>query len=205
VFAVTGALAAGRKSFDLLGVLVLAIVTAVGGGTIRDVLLDRHPLFWLADPAYLIVICCAALATVAYTRWRRPPDASLLVVDGLGLALFSIVGAQIVERTGLPPTAGILLGMVTGAAGGVVRDVLCSEIPLMFRPGALYATAAIVGTAAYFALEAVGVARGAAMLIGMAVVATVRFASVWWRLHLPVYHLADDDGARTDPKPGPES
>ena len=203
MFAVTGALAAGRKSFDLLGVLVLSLVTAVGGGTIRDVLLDRHPLFWLADKAYLIVICAAALATVGYTRWRRPPDASLLVVDGLGLALFSVAGAQVVERTGLPPTAGVLLGMVTGAAGGVLRDVLCREIPIMFRPGTLYASAAIAGTTAYFALQTLGVARGPAMVTGMAVVAAVRFASVWWRLHLPVYRLPDDEPAGTDRTKGP--
>jgi uncharacterized membrane protein YeiH len=83
VFAISGALAAGRKRLDLLGVIVLGLVTAVGGGTIRDLLLDRHPIFWLADPAYVLVIVAAALLTVAYVRWRPPPAAALLYADAL--------------------------------------------------------------------------------------------------------------------------
>lgn len=196
VFAISGALAAGRKALDLLGVLVLALATSVGGGTIRDVLLDRHPLFWLADPAYLIVIGGAALFAVAYTRWRRPPEASLLIADGLGLALFSVAGAQIAERAGLPVPAGILLGTVTGTAGGVVRDVLTMEIPFVLRRGNLYASAAIAGTATYFALAAAGAPIRAATLIGMGVVAVVRFASIWWGVKLPVYRIGSDTEER---------
>src|SRR5690349_1869055 len=93
VFAISGALAAGRKSLDFIGVIALALATAIGGGTIRDVLLDRHPIFWLVDPAYLIVILASALSTVAWTRWRRAPASTLLVADALGLALFSVTGA----------------------------------------------------------------------------------------------------------------
>ena len=189
VFAVSGALAAGRKRLDVLGVVVLALVTAIGGGTIRDVLLDRHPIFWLADPVYLTVITLSALLTVALARWRRPPAATLLVADALGLALFSISGAQIAERTGLPALSGILLGTVTGAAGGVVRDVLSAEIPLVLRRGNLYASAAIAGTAAYFALVTLGLPRSGAAGIGMAVVAAVRLASIWWDLQLPEFRL----------------
>ena len=102
VFAVSGALAAGRRGLDLIGVLVLGVVTAIGGGTIRDVLLNRHPIFWLADPNFLIVITSAAMLTVAYVRWRAAPHSALLVADALGLALFSVAGAQVacVERHG---------------------------------------------------------------------------------------------------------
>jgi uncharacterized membrane protein YeiH len=191
VFAVSGALAAGRKRLDLLGVVVLALVTAVGGGTIRDVLLDRHPLFWLVDPRYLTVIVAAALGTVWFVRRRRtrPPESALLVADALGLALFSVAGAQIAERGGLPAVGGIVLGTVTGAAGGAVRDVLSAEIPLVLRPGSLYASAAIAGTATYFALEGLGVARGAATLVGMAVVAVVRLVAIWRRVQLPEFVL----------------
>lgn len=189
VFAVSGALAAGRKRLDLLGVLVLALATAVGGGTIRDVLLDRHPIFWLADPTYLVTIAVAALATVAWARRWRPPEATLLVADALGLAIFSIVGAQIAQHSGLPPAGGIVLGTVTGVAGGMVRDVLSAEIPLVLRRGNLYATAAITGTAAYFFFEAVGVAPAIAAPAGMVIAASLRFASIWWRLELPVFEL----------------
>ena len=196
VFAISGALAAGRKALDLIGVLALALATAVGGGTIRDVLLDRHPIFWLADPAYLLVIIGAALFTVAYTRWRRAPEASLLIADALGLALFSVAGAQIAERAGLPPIACILLGTVTGAAGGAVRDVLSMEIPLVLRGGSLYATAAIAGTGTYVLLEAVGVGRPVATLAGMTVVAGLRFAAIWWRIRLPIYRITTDEHPR---------
>jgi uncharacterized membrane protein YeiH len=192
VFAISGALAAGRKRLDLLGVVVLALVTAVGGGTIRDVLLDRHPLPWLVDPRYLTVITASALGTVwlVRRRGRRPSERALLIADALGLALFSVAGAQIAERSGLPAVGGIVLGTVTGAAGGAVRDVLSAEIPLVLRRGNLYASAAIAGTATYFALEALGAPRGPATLCGMAVVASVRLASIWWDVQLPEFALA---------------
>src|SRR5688572_11496963 len=189
VFAITGALAAGRKRLDLIGVLVLALVTAVGGGTIRDLLLDRHPIVWLADPAYLIVIVASAFATMAFVRWRPPPEAALLIADALGLALFSVAGAQIAQRSGLPAASGVALGTITGAAGGILRDVLTAEIPLVFKPGALYATAAIAGTGLYFILDAVGIARQTAALVGIAVVTVVRLSAIWWGLRLPVFQL----------------
>jgi uncharacterized membrane protein YeiH len=193
VFAISGALAAGRRGLDILGVLVLATATAVGGGTIRDVLLNRQPIFWLVDPAYLTVIVAAALATVAYTRWRPAPRASLLVADALGLALFSVAGAQIAESAGLPAVSGVLLGTVTGTAGGAVRDVLAAEVPLILRRGNLYASAAIAGTTSYFLLELLGLQRGVASIAGMAVCAGLRFAAIWWGLKLPVFQIGDDD------------
>jgi uncharacterized membrane protein YeiH len=212
VFAISGALAAGRKRLDLIGVVVLALVTAIGGGTIRDLMLDRHPLFWLVDPSYLTVIIGAALGTVWLVRRRRtrPPEAAMLVADALGLALFSVSGAQIAERAGIPAIGGIVLGTVTGAAGGAVRDVLVAEIPVVLRRGNLYASAAIAGTAVYFALEAVGVARSPSTLVGMAVVAIVRLASIWWRVHLPEFrlhatgeHPRPDDLPTDDSRPAP--
>jgi uncharacterized membrane protein YeiH len=202
VFAVSGALAAGRKGLDLLGVIVLALVTAIGGGTIRDVLLDRHPIFWLADPSYVIVIVAAALLTVLYARWRPlargGEPVALLVADALGLALFSVAGAQIAERAGLPALAVVVLGTVTGAAGGAMRDVLSAEVPFVLRRGNLYASAAIAGTGAYVGLVAAGLAHGPATLIGMAIVAAVRLAAIWWRLQLPVFRVGHGD----DPRPG---
>ena len=196
VFAVSGALAAGRKRLDLIGVCVLALVTAVGGGTIRDLLLDRHPLIWLSDPAYPGVILGAALATVAYVRRRQMPETPLLIADALGLALFSVAGAQIAQAAGLPALSGIMLGTMTGAAGGIVRDVLTAQIPLVLRRGELYASAAIAGTSAYFLLEAAGLPRQPAALAGMAIVATVRLAAIWWRLQLPEFHVPTDTGGR---------
>src|SRR5690606_35899885 len=112
VFAVSGALAAGRKSLDLLGVLVVAVVTAIGGGTLRDLLLDRHPIFWIEDQTYLIVITVAALFTIGYVRLHRPPNKSLLIADAFGLAVFTVIGAQVAESAGHPPLMIVLMGMM---------------------------------------------------------------------------------------------
>lgn len=189
VFAVSGALAAGRKSLDLLGVVVIAVVTAIGGGTVRDLLLDRHPVFWIADPSYLVVIIVAALATVPYVRFARPPEKFLQVADALGLALFAISGAQIAERAQLPGMIVVVMATITGVFGGVLRDVLCAEIPMILRRGNIYATAVIAGAALYVLLQAAGVPRSYASFAGMAMVAGLRLAAIVWDLTLPVFSL----------------
>jgi uncharacterized membrane protein YeiH len=189
VFAISGALAAGRKRLDLIGVLVLAIVTAIGGGTIRDVLLGRHPIIWLADPAYLSVIIASAVGTMVYVRFFRPPEVLLLIADALGLALFSVAGAQIAQREGIPAIGCVTLGTITGSAGGLVRDVLTTEIPLVLKRGDLYASAAIAGTSIYLLLDSLGVTRQTAAVTGMAIVAIVRLAAIWWRVRLPVFEV----------------
>jgi uncharacterized membrane protein YeiH len=188
VFAVSGALAAARKNLDLLGVVVIATATAVGGGTLRDVLLDRHPVFWIAQPHYLYIILCAALATIAYTRRFRPPDRALAVVDALGLAFFTISGAQIAEAAGLAGVVVVLMGTITGVAGGVIRDVLSAEIPLILKKGQIYATAAIFGAAIYLLLQ-FGIDRTYAALAGMFFIAAVRLAAITWNWTLPVFGL----------------
>jgi uncharacterized membrane protein YeiH len=186
VFAVSGALAAGRKSFDWIGVGAIAVVTAIGGGTLRDLLLDRHPIFWIEDPTYLCVVFGAAAFTIFWFRSRRPPDGALLVADALGLALFTISGAQLAEMEGLPGVIVVAMGALTGAAGGVLRDVLCNDVPLLFGPSqTLYATAAIAGATVYLVLQGVGVAQTPAALAGMAVVASLRLAAITWQLRLP--------------------
>jgi uncharacterized membrane protein YeiH len=191
VFAVSGALAAGRKSLDLLGVLVIATVTAIGGGTLRDVLLDRHPVFWIAEPTNLYVIVAAAVLTVAYTRRFHPPHRSLAYADALGLALFTISGAQIAEALEHDPLIIVLMGAVTGVAGGVLRDVLTAEIPLILRRGRFYATAAIAGVVLYLVLGHL-VDRTVAGLAGMFAIAALRIAAIHWDLSLPVYTVRDE-------------
>jgi uncharacterized membrane protein YeiH len=189
VFAVSGALAAGRKRLDLMGVVIAAAVTAVGGGTIRDLLLARHPIFWLADARYLIVIIIATAGTVLYVRWRRVPGIALDVADALGLALFSVTGTQVAERAGMPAIACVLLGAVTGAAGGVIRDVLLAQVPHVLQRGSLYATAAVVGASLYLALLGIGVAPTVAGPAGMVCVAALRLAAISWGLKLPAFEV----------------
>ncbi len=191
VFAISGALAAGRKQLDLLGVVVIAVVTAIGGGTLRDLLLDRHPVFWIENPIYLQVILAAALLTVLYAKFLRPPHKALLIADALGLALFSISGAQIAEQANLHGIIIILMGTITGTAGGVLRDVLLADIPVILRRGRIYATAAIGGIGAYLLLQQLGLESSLAALLGMGVVAVLRLTAIIWGLMLPIFSLSE--------------
>jgi uncharacterized membrane protein YeiH len=188
VFAISGALAAGRKSLDLLGVVVIATVTAVGGGTLRDIVLGRYPVFWVAEPLYLYIIIVAALLTVVYTRRYDPPERLLLIADALGLALFAISGAQIAERAGWSGIVVVVMGTLTGVAGGVLRDVLTAEVPLVLRQGRIYATAAIAGVIVYLTLQNI-TDRAVAALLGTGCIALLRFAAILWNLTLPVFSL----------------
>jgi uncharacterized membrane protein YeiH len=189
VFAVSGALAAGRNRLDLFGVVVIALVTAIGGGTIRDVLLDRHPIFWISNRSYLSVILIATALTIIWVRIRQPPLAALLVADALGLALFAISGAQIAERAQLPAMVIVMMGTITGVAGGMIRDVLTAQIPLVLRKGTLYASTAIAGILFYLLLQSFAVPRHTAAAAGMLTVAALRFASIAWGLSLPVFRV----------------
>lgn len=191
VFALSGALAAGRKQLDLLGVMVIAVVTALGGGTVRDVLLDRSPVFWIQQPDYLVVAVVAGLLTVLYTHFLKPPQRSLLLADAAGLALFSMSGAQIAEAAQLHSLVVILMGTCSGVVGGVIRDILLVEIPIILKRGNIYATAAIAGIALYLALQKFGVPIAPATLVGMAAIFSLRLAAIIWGLTLPVYRLTD--------------
>jgi len=195
VFAISGALAAGRRSLDLIGVVVIATVTAVGGGTLRDLLLDRT-VFWISDPAYLYVCLIAALLTIIYARYRHPPERLILYADALGLALFSISGAQIAQNLGHDGIVVVIMGTATGVAGGLLRDVLCAEIPLILRQGRMYASAAIAGVVAYLVLETL-LDRTLAALLGMATIAALRLAAIAWDLTLPVFSLPKSDREET--------
>jgi uncharacterized membrane protein YeiH len=167
------------------------VVTAIGGGTVRDVLLDRHPIFWIARPEFLIVCLAATAATLLYLKLQIPGFRALFVADALGLAFFTIGGVQIAEQSGLSGLLALLMGLITGVFGGVVRDVLLAEIPLILRPGQLYASAAIVGAALYLVLERAGVPRDPAAVSGMVTIAVVRFAAIVWRLELPAVTIHD--------------
>jgi uncharacterized membrane protein YeiH len=179
---------------DLIGVAVIAMVTALGGGTLRDLLLDRHPIFWIADVSYLWVSLAATALTLAYVRVRVPPARAMLVADALGLAFFAIGGTQIAEQVGQSGIVAVLMGTMTGVAGGIVRDVLSAEVPLLLRGGRLYATAAIIGAALYLALEHAGLERATAALVGMGTIVALRLAAIFWGISLPIVQLPGDDG-----------
>lgn len=189
VFALSGALAAAHAGMDLLGGVALAAITAIGGGTLRDLLLNRHPIFWIRDARYLVVILVAALLTMAWDAFLPPPGATLLVADALGLALFAISGAQVAEARGHAAIIVVLMGTMTGTAGGMLRDMMSAQVPLIFRKD-IYASAAIAGIVAYLLLQALGVRRSWAIGAGVLVILGLRLGAVLWGWHLPQLHLA---------------
>jgi uncharacterized membrane protein YeiH len=191
VFAVSGALAAGRKGMDLFGVMVVSAVTAVGGGTLRDVLLDNQPLFWVRDVNYLLVAFVAAALTLAYVRAFRPPRGSLLVADAFGLAVFTFIGAQTAYAAGVSNLIVVLMGTITGAAGGVMRDVLCAEVPLILRRE-VYATAAIAGATVYVILEEIGAGGPIVAVLPVTTVFLLRLAAIRFDLHVPRFDTEED-------------
>lgn len=190
VFAVSGVLAARQRALDLLGVMVVASITAIGGGTLRDLLLDRHPIFWVTDANYVGVILGAALLTVACVRVRPPPEKALLVADAAGLALFALSGAQVAEAAGCPALIVVLMGTMTGVAGGILRDVITAQVPLILQRD-IYATAAIAGVALYLALQALGLERSTAYALGMAAVVSLRLLAIRRGMQLPVFRLPE--------------
>ena len=189
--AVAGALIAGRKQFDWLGVAVIAGVTAIGGGTVRDLLLSR-PVFWIADPIYLQAALVATAFTLAYARRRRIPQRVLEAADAVGLALFGIAGARIAQGTGHDGLIAVVMGVITGSFGGLLRDVLCNEVPMVFRQGQFYATAIILGCTLYVWLPALGLSAEWATAVGMLSIVALRVAAIVWNLRLPVFRLPPD-------------
>lgn len=189
VFAISGVLAAGRADLDWLGVVVIASVTAVGGGTLRDLLLDRHPVFWIREVRYVYAILAATAAAITWVHFFPLPEHALALADALGLALFAMTGAQVAEERRLPALVVILIGTMTGAAGGLLRDVLTDRIPLLLSSG-IYGSAAIAGIAAYLLLQAAGMPRHWAFHAGLLLVVALRLGGIYGGWHLPVLRLS---------------
>lgn len=186
VFAATGALAAGRKDLDLFGVLVLGIVTAIGGGTLRDLTLGMTPVFWITQPVYLWVAATAGILTVLLTRADVLPRRLLPPADALGLATFSVIGAERAVGAGASPDIAVLMGVMTGVVGGMIRDLLSGEVPRVLRRE-LYATAALAGSVTTVALLANRAAASLAVWCGLLVALALRLAALRWQLALPVF------------------
>ena len=152
--AISGAMAGRGKSVDLFGVVVLALVTAVGGGTLRDVILNAYPVFWVADPAYLTTAALSAVVYFVIARFWQMPHKVLLFADAGGLALFTAVGVHKSLAIGVSPIVAIAMGVITGVAGGVIRDVLTNEMPLIIRHQiTLYATTSLCGATMFVILQ----------------------------------------------------
>ena len=188
VFAISGALAAIAARLDVLGILVLASVTAVGGGTMRDLLLDRHPIFWIRDAWPVFTIVAATASTLAWVHGLPIPINALLIADAFGLALFALSGARIAENAHCHASVVVLMGTLTGAGGGVLRDLLSAKVPLILRQD-VYASAAIAGIVVYLLLRRARVAATPALLVGFATVAGTRLTAIALGLQLPTFEL----------------
>ena len=186
VFAVSGALAAfGKKMYqDIFGVSFTAFITATGGGTLRDIILGVHPLAWVADESYLIAIFVAVLLVVIFKGYIKKIPKTLFFLDTLGVALYTILGVQKALSYDVNPIAAVLLGMVSAVFGGVLRDTLINEIPLIFKKE-IYATACLAGAFLFVLLNYLEVDSNISFFAGIFLIIIIRVISVRYKIALP--------------------
>jgi uncharacterized membrane protein YeiH len=187
VSAISGVLAARGKRVDLFGVLVLALVTAFGGGTVRDLLVGDLPVVWIREPEFLLNATVVAFVTFFVRRVRELPRSFMLIADAFALALFTVVGTRKGVALNFAPPVAVLLGVVTGVAGGIVRDVLTGEVPLVFRPQIyLYATASLAGAIAFTIFHPWWPTHPAVTIGCTALILLLRLAGIRLKITLPV-------------------
>lgn len=188
-FAYSGLIEAKRKEMDFVGSCTLALVTAFGGGTLRDILLDRRPLYWIDHYEYPIIIFVLAAAVLVIFRFNREilDHKILTYIDALGLGLFSASGVAIALETGIPIFPASLIGVITATTGGVIRDILCNEIPIVFRRETqLYVTCSFVGTWTFISLDYLGFKHIVGLLACTLAAASLRLAAVKFNIRLPL-------------------
>jgi len=187
VFALSGVILACRSRMDPFGMLVLAAVTGIGGGTLRDLVLGVRPVFWVSDPTYLwVILATVGVSILGFHYIHRLSRVFLPVADAFGLALFTVIGTHKALQLDAPGVVAVLMGLLTGVAGGMVRDVLARRVPMVLRQE-IYATASIAGGIVYVALATLAVAPGLAIALALAVTLGLRLAAIHWRLSLPVF------------------
>lgn len=186
VFAITGSLAAGKKHMDLFGVVVLATVTALGGGTLRDLVLGASPVFWVSEPVYLLIAVATAIVTFFLVRFFGLPLRLLSVADAFGLAVFTVLGAQKALDLGISSGIAVVMGVMTGVVGGMIRDVLSGEIPLILRRE-IYATASLCGAVIFCVISVALQNQSIAALVSVIVTLGLRLSAIKWKMSLPLY------------------
>lgn len=184
VFAISGALAGREKKLDLFGIFIIAFVTALGGGTLRDMMIGRTPVFWMKEPIYFAMIFFGALFALVLQNKIHYLRKSLLLFDTIGLAFFTILGAEIALSFNLHPVVVISVATMTACFGGVIRDILCNEIPVIFHRE-IYATACVVGSIVYLGLKEIGFMSDYIYLVAIAVIIAIRLLAVKYAFELP--------------------
>ncbi len=186
-FAASGALAASRKRMDIFGFCVLALMPAVGGGTIRDIIIDRLPVFWVSDNRYVAVAIIAALV-VFFAPHRKPGGRRQLLIwaDALGLALFAALGTEICLAHNTGALVAVMLGVTTAVTGGMIRDVICNEIPLILSRE-IYATAAFAASVAYILTDRLALGDNVALAVAVVTGLVVRGLAIVYNWSLPSF------------------
>jgi uncharacterized membrane protein YeiH len=187
VFAITGALVASRAQLDLVGFAFIACLTALGGGTLRDLLLDRNPIFWIDNPAYLGVAAFAAMVVFFTAHLLESRYRTLIWLDSFALAVAVAAGAGVAFSLDQSPTIVVLMGMITGCMGGLMRDVVVDEVPLVLKQGELYVTAAFAGSATAVVTRSLVGDDAIALFAGACVTWVLRAGSLYFGWNLPVY------------------
>jgi uncharacterized membrane protein YeiH len=189
--AMTAALAAGRRSMDWVGVCLLGCVTALGGGSLRDVLLGHYPLVWVEKPSYLAITAAAALVTIAIARMVHRLHLAFLVLDAIGLVVFTIAGCDVALQLDESLPIVIVAGMITGCAGGVLRDILCNDVPLLFR-SELYASVSAVTGAIYVGALWLGLHHDIATALAFAVGLAFRLLAIRFKWEMPKFVFMEE-------------
>jgi uncharacterized membrane protein YeiH len=195
-FALSGVLAAARKHLDVVGVCVVTGLAAFGGGTLRDVLLDRRPFFWVAHPAWLWALIALAIGAMLLLRARHvePTERAIQWPDALGLGLFTASGAQIALAAGLPAIVAVLMGMVTAVFGGVLRDIVCNEIPSAFRDHRPYAVCSFIGGWLLVLAHELGASDWTALIVASATASGLRGLALYTGYTLPSWRGGPGSG-----------
>lgn len=184
VFAISGALAAAERKFDLMGIAIIAFVTALGGGTVRDLLIGVNPVGWMQNYWYLIIITSGVILTFVLHKQLLYLRRTLFLFDALGLGVFAIGGLRTALDHGIEPVYAIICGMMTATMGGMIRDVLCNEIPLIFRKE-IYASAGLIGAGLYLLISKTALPMEWNFCITVAVVTAIRLVAVKYHVGLP--------------------
>jgi uncharacterized membrane protein YeiH len=185
VAAIYGVLLAARQGMDVMGVFAVSLAVAFGGGTLRDLFLDRTPLFWIGNPHYPLIVFIIALLSGAILRFVVRIRPLLVFPDAMGMALFTLTGTGYALEAGVGPFVAVLLGVITGTFGGVLGDVLCNEGPQLFRPSPLYATCSFTGAWIYLGCRYLEWPELTSLVIGATVIVLFRLAAVRWNWCFP--------------------